>query len=80
MIDTYFDRVDAANGYKSTASRPIWEDPRYYDGQLYATMIDKNVAMAKEAVKLRIAAKTGQVRYEIYRGFMRAHKKNRGLV
>lgn len=47
MIDTYFDRCDAANDYKSTASRPIWEDPRYYNGSLYSTLIDRNVAEAK---------------------------------
>lgn len=48
MIDTYFDRVDAATGYKPTPSRPINEDPRHYNGSLYATVIDRNVAEARD--------------------------------
>lgn len=47
MINTYFDRVDAASGYKPTRSSPIEDDPRYYGGSLYATMLDRNVAQAK---------------------------------
>lgn len=49
MIDTYFDRADAALGYpRRHQSKPVWEDPRYYNGQLYATMIDRNVAEARD--------------------------------
>jgi hypothetical protein len=47
MIDTYFDRCDAASGYKPTRSAPHQEDPRYYAFNLYNTMIDRNVAEAK---------------------------------
>lgn len=83
MIDTYFDRVDAANGWKSQRDnklQELYEDPRYYNGSLYSTMIDRNVAAAKDQVRLCILARTERVRYEIYRGFMRAHKMNRGLI
>lgn len=48
MIDTYFDRVDAAQGYRPAPCRPASEDPRYWNGQLYATMIDRNAAVARE--------------------------------
>ena len=50
MIDTYFDRADAALGYKRRESAPVWEDPRYYCGQLYNTVLDRNVAEAKDTV------------------------------
>lgn len=48
MIDTYFDRVDAAQGYRPQASNLVHEDPRHYRGQLYATVIDRNVAEARD--------------------------------
>lgn len=51
MIDTYFDRVDAAQGYKFTPSQPISEDPRYWGGQLYATVIDRQVAEARATLR-----------------------------
>lgn len=51
MIDTYFDRCDAASGFRSTARFIDSNDPRYFAGQLYATVIDRNVAEAR----LRIA-------------------------
>jgi hypothetical protein len=51
VIDTYFDRVDAATGYEPTPSRPISEDPRHWGGQLYATVIDRQVAEARAIVR-----------------------------
>lgn len=52
MIDTYFDRVDAAQGYRDRETLSsfyyTYNDPRYYNGQLYCTMIDRNVAEAKD--------------------------------
>jgi hypothetical protein len=48
-IDTYADRADAATGYRPTPSTfpDISEDPRYFNYQLYSTMIARNVAEAK---------------------------------
>lgn len=52
MIDTYFDRCDAASGAWRTqrdhSLQSLYDDPRYFGGQLYATMIDRNVAEAKD--------------------------------
>lgn len=47
MIATYFDRCDAASGFRSTARFIDQNDPRYFNHQLYATMLDRNVAEAR---------------------------------
>jgi hypothetical protein len=50
MIDTYFDRADAATNWKRTRDhklQEIYDDRRYFQGNLYSTMIDRNVAEAK---------------------------------
>lgn len=47
MIDTYFDRADAATGYRPKTCAPSYEDPRNFGGQIYNTMIDRNVAEAR---------------------------------
>jgi len=58
MIDTYFDRADAATGYEPTAGvQPMHEDPRWYAGQLYSTMIDRDVAIAKNRLTWFIEAR-----------------------
>lgn len=56
MIDTYFDRADAATGYRAQRTQPIHEDPRYWGGQLYATVADRTVAKARAMVRFTIAA------------------------
>jgi hypothetical protein len=68
MIDTYFDRVDAAQGRKPTPSRPISEDPRYWGGQLYATVIDRHVAEAKAVMRWTIGTTANNHKHEIHHG------------
>lgn len=47
MIDTYFDRADAAQGFTPTRSAPVHDDPRYFMGQLYVSTIARNAAEAR---------------------------------
>jgi hypothetical protein len=56
MIDTYMDRADAATGYKPTKqAAPDYDDPRYFRGSLYATVIDRMVAEAKYNLAVHIS-------------------------
>lgn len=55
MIDTYMDRCDAASGYRPTRSAPISEDPRYWNGNLYNTVLDRMIAEAKRTLRREIA-------------------------
>jgi hypothetical protein len=70
MIDSYFDRCDAATGYRPTpsTSKPIHEDPRYWGGQLYATVADRTVAKARAMVRYTIAAAIRYHQREMYCG------------
>jgi hypothetical protein len=68
MIDTYFDRVDAAQGFKPKRSRPVHDDPRYFNGHLYATMLDRNVAEAKANLEHFIDMTWEHHRYELAMG------------
>ena len=68
MLDTYFDRVDAASGYEPTPSRPISEDPRYWGGKLYATVIDRQVAEARAILRWTIGMTANNHRHEIRHG------------
>lgn len=70
MIDTYFDRCDAASGYKPmrSASAPVHEDPRYFAGQLYATTLDRNVAEARFNLGVVIAYASVHHRWELCLG------------
>lgn len=51
MIDSYFDRADAAarnwRTDRDQSLQAMYDDPRYFRGSLYSTMIDRNVAEAK---------------------------------
>lgn len=67
MIDTYFDRCDAASGYKPTRSAPMSDDPRYYNGSLYVTMIHRNVAEAKANLAQELDADIKRHKLEISR-------------
>jgi len=80
MIDTYFDRVDAATGYKSTPSRPVQEDPRYYNGQLYATMINRNVAEAKDRLERFIDSRVAHHRFEMWPEWKMARLRAKGFA
>jgi hypothetical protein len=57
MIDTYFDRVDAAQGFTPTRCAPVHDDPRYYGGQLYASTIARNAAQARDNLAAFINAR-----------------------
>lgn len=50
MIDTYFDRADAACGIRAPSRHPHLiqdSDPRYFEGVLYASATDARVAKAR---------------------------------
>lgn len=47
MIDTYFDRTDWPTWMNPKHQPKHWDDPRYFNGSLYSTVIDCNVAEAK---------------------------------
>lgn len=47
MIDTYFDRADAAMRSHHAPAQADQEDPRYWRGQIYSTIIDKMTAEAR---------------------------------
>jgi hypothetical protein len=59
MIDTYFDQVDARSRYKPKRSAPAHEDPLYYNGGIYATMLDRQCAVALDSVRLAVAFQVG---------------------
>lgn len=51
MIDSYFDRCDAAARYLHITTCIDTTDPRYYRGQIYASTIACNTAKAKDRVE-----------------------------
>lgn len=67
MIDTYFDRCDAASDRNQTQP-PIHEDPRYWGGQLYATVIDRMAAKARAVMRWEILANANNHLHEIRHG------------
>jgi hypothetical protein len=69
MIDTYFDRADASLGYRRTPYRPVWNDPRFFMGQLYSTMIERNAAEARFNLKQAIDQACWIHRSAIYASF-----------
>jgi hypothetical protein len=50
-----------------------WEDPRYFNHQLYMTMIDRNVAEAKANVNSVIQNRAAWHRVEIQAGIKLGH-------
>jgi hypothetical protein len=48
MIDSYFDRADAAQ--KNWQAAAEWESDFFWRGKIYATKIDRNAAKAQELV------------------------------
>lgn len=72
MIDSYFDRCDAASGYKPTARYLDQNDARYFGGQLYATVIDRMVAEAKFEMQGQLAFLVTHHKRQIRDGFARA--------
>ena len=52
MIDTYMDRADAAAGYRPTPPKPVdRDDPCYWNGALYDSVINRMVAEAKQTLR-----------------------------
>jgi hypothetical protein len=68
MIDTYFDRASWPTWMTQNQQSPHWEDPRYFDHQLYSTMIARNVAEAKSNVRQLINNRVSWHRVEIGNG------------
>jgi len=68
MIDTYFDRVSWPTWMNLKPQPQHWEDPRYFNHQLYMTMIDRNVAEAKANVLHLINNRVSWHRVEIGNG------------
>lgn len=65
MIDTYMDRSDAATGYRPPPAKPVdREDPRYWAGQLYATVTDCNVARARAVLRWELSQNALEHRHE----------------
>jgi hypothetical protein len=61
MIDTYMDRADAVTGWM----QPIHEDPRYWGGKLYDTVIERNAAKARALLKWQLLTDVNNHRHEI---------------
>lgn len=72
MIDSYFDRCDAATGTWRTdrdhAVQSLYDDPRYFRGHFYSTMIDRNVAEARDKLGRHIERSARDHKYEICYG------------
>ena len=68
MIDTYFDRCDWPVWMQTKQQQPIHEDPRYWGGQLYATVTDRTVAKARAMVRFTIAAAARDHQFEMQCG------------
>lgn len=68
--DTYFDRADAATGYRPKPSTfpDIRDDPRYFNYQLYGTMIARNVAEAKWRLNFHMSPIVSAHKLEIRNG------------
>lgn len=76
MIDTYFDRADAATGYQPTPPKQLdRDDPRYWSGSLYASAIDCAVAMAKYRLRIDIACIHHRHALAIRSGFAQARAR-----
>lgn len=65
MIDTYMDRVDQLTGFRRTPSHPVYEDPRYFKGSLYETVLDRLVAEAKEHLSTELERDLMHHRWEM---------------
>lgn len=68
MIDTYFDRVDAATGYRAKKSAPVWDHPYYFRGIIYDSSIARDAAEATYNVDYAIHLSARAHMYEIKKG------------
>lgn len=81
MIETYMDWADSITRYEpKTKSFNNYDDPRYYNGFLYSTVIDRMVAEAKDRVQEKIEGAHLRHRRAIASGFthasIRLHLRN----
>jgi hypothetical protein len=72
MMDSYFDRCDAASGYQATTRYLDHNDARYFGGQLYATVIDRMVAEAKFELQGQLAFSVAHHKRQVRDGFAQA--------
>ncbi len=65
MIDCYRDPHDWQRwkGQRDNAVQQQYEDPCYFNGSLYATLLDRNVAMAKFQL---MCALERDIRYHLF--------------
>lgn len=68
MIDTYFDRADAAARFMATYQPIDRDDPRLYAGQLYASVLSRMVAEARDNVFYAVAMATLEHKEEMRHG------------
>lgn len=54
MIDTYFDRCDAAQGYRPKAKPISLDDPRQYRGLYFDTTISRNTYAALDCLQQQL--------------------------
>jgi hypothetical protein len=77
MIDTYMDRVDAATGnwriQRDNSVQQLYDHPCYYNGSLYATIIDRTVAEARDSLTGVIDRAVHQHRRELRLGIKMGH-------
>lgn len=66
MIDSYFDRADAAQAAWRAAAE--WESGLFWRGKIYATKIDREVAKSSELVAGHVEFLTQAHNEEIRRG------------
>ena len=68
MIDTYFDRTSWPTWMTLKPQSTPFDDPRFFNGSLYSTMIDRNVAEAKCNLRHMIDNRVSWHRVEIDNG------------
>jgi hypothetical protein len=68
MLDSYFDKKDWPVWMTTKSVAASFDDPRYYNGALYNTVLDRNVAQAKDNVRRSISNAHAWHRIEIARG------------
>lgn len=73
MIDSYMNRADAATGYRPTPTKPVdRDDPCYWNGALYDSVINRMVAEARHVLRTEIELEHHIQRNMIRIGFNRA--------
>lgn len=68
MVPTYMDRCDAASGYQPPQAAPVTDDPRYWNGALYHSVISRMAAEARYNMRLHVMTQLNNHRHEIRHG------------